>query len=149
MEIRVLDFEILTKHYLNYQLGTEEIKKVKDKFIERLTPLKNEMESIFKMAQSGIVVDNSTEKSRNERFQQLQNEAHEIDLEFQSQMKEMRNNLNETSFNELEVIVTTWSKENKIDLVTGKMEVIFVDDKYNATNDILEVLKKMELYVDN
>jgi len=148
MEIRVLDFEILTKHYLNYQLGAEEIKKAKDKFIERLTPLKNEMESIFKMAQSGIVVDNSTEQSRNERFQQLQNEAHEIDLEFQSQMKEMRNNLNETTFNELEVIVTTWSKENKIDLVTGKMEVIFVNDKYNATNDILEVLKKMELYVN-
>ena len=29
------------------------------------------------------------------------------------------------------------------------MEVVFVNDKYDATNDILEILKSKDLYVEN
>lgn len=148
MEIRVLDFEILTKHYVNYQNGLKEIGEVKSQYIERLTPLKKEMENIFRMAQSGIVVDKSTEESRIARFQQIQEEAVSIDQEFQSVMKEMRGKLNERSYDELEKVVDEWATENSIDLVTGKMEVIFSNPKYDSTNDILEVLKKKNLFTE-
>lgn len=148
MEIRVLDFESLTKHYVNYQNGLKEIQGEKDKFMKRLEPLKNEMESIIKMASSGLVVDRSTEESRVARFQQLQQEAMSIDNEFQSKMNEMKSELNERSYDELEEIISEWSKNNSIDLVTGKMEVVFANPKYDSTNDILQVLKDKDLYVE-
>jgi len=148
MEIRVLDFEILTKHYVNYQNGLSDIKKEKDNFLKRLEPFKKEMESIIKMASSGLVVDRSTEESRVARFQQLQQEAMSLDKDFQYKIKEMRSELNEKSYDELEVIVSEWAQKNSIDLVTGKMEVIFSNPKYDSTNDILEVLKEKNLYVE-
>jgi len=147
MNIRVLDFEILTKHYVNYQNGINEINEERKSFIERLDPIKNEMESILKASQSGLVINNSDERSRAERFQILQQEAIDIDNEFQHRMKEMKNDLNQKSYSELEVIVKEWAEKNSIDLVTGKMEVIYNNDKYDSTNEILEVLKDKKLFI--
>jgi Skp family chaperone for outer membrane proteins len=149
MEIRVIDFEELTKHYVNYQNGLKEIQEEKDNFLKRVQPLKNEMESIIKMASSGLVVDNSTQESRMARFQQLQQEAMGIDSEFQSKMKEMRGKLNERSYDELEVIISEWAIKNSIDLVSGKMEIVFTNPKYESTKEILEVLKEKGLYVEH
>ena len=41
-----------------------------------------------------------------------------------------------------------WAEKNSIDLVSGKMEIIFCNDKWDVKNDILEILKEQELYVD-
>lgn len=149
MEIRVLDFEQLTKHYINYQDGLKKIQEEKDRFLKRIEPLKNEMESIIKMASSGLVVDRSTEESRMARFQKLQQEAVGIDSEFQARIKEMRGELNEKSYDELEIIISEWAEKNSIDLVSGKMEIVFANPKYDATKEILEVLKEKDLYIEN
>jgi Skp family chaperone for outer membrane proteins len=148
METRIVDFEILTKHYLNYQEGVKSINKEREVFVKRLTPLKTEMESIIRMANSGVVVDQNTQKSRTERFQQLQEEAMEIDEQFKHSMKTLRGDLNVKIYEELSEIISDWGKENSIDLITGKMEVVYLNPKLDATDSIIKELKNKDLFVE-
>jgi Skp family chaperone for outer membrane proteins len=149
MEIRVLDFDILTKNYKNYQDGLKNIAGEKNQFVTKLGPLKTEMESIVNSAKSGLVLDPNTQRQKEQRFAELQQEAMMIDGDFKAKMRELHDELNKTTFDELSSFVNEWATENSIDLVTGKMEVVFVNDKYDATNDILEILKSKDLYVEN
>lgn len=149
MEIRVLDFDILTKNYRNYQDGLKNIAGEKNQFVTKLGPLKTEMESIVNSAKSGLVLDPNTQRQKEQRFAELQQEAMMIDGDFKAKMRELHDELNKTTFDELSSFVNEWATENSIDLVTGKMEVVFVNDKYDATNDILEILKSKDLYVEN
>ena len=148
MEIRVLDFEKITRHYLNYQNGVDEINAEKDKFLQMVDPIRKEMESIIRAASSGLVVDRKTEESRVAKFQELQQQLSEIDSDYKHKIGEMRSDLNKKSYDELEVIVTEWSEKNSIDLVTGKMEVIFSNPKYDSTDEILEILKEKDLFIE-
>ena len=147
MEIRVIDFEVITKNYQNYQDGIKKIDDERKRTISKLDPLKSEMESIVKLSSGALIVDQSLQRSRSERFQQLQEEAMIIDSEFKALMKDMRGDLNLTVYEELSVIISEWSEKNSIDLVTGKMEVVYSNKKYDATNDILDVLKEKGLFV--
>lgn len=148
MEIRVLDFEILTKNYKNYQEGIKDIAGEKNQFIAKLGPLKTEMESIINAAKSGIVLDPNTQNQKEQKFAELQQEAMRIDGDFKARMRELHDVLNKTTFDELTVLITAWAEENSIDLITGKMEVVYANDKLDATNDILEILKDNNLYVE-
>lgn len=148
MEIRVLDFEILTKNYKNYQDGLKEIAGEKNQFIAKLGPIKTEMESIINSAKSGIVLDPGTQSQKEQKFAELQQEAMRIDGDFKARMRELHDTLNKTTFDELTVFINEWAKENSIDLVTGKMEVVYVNDRYDSTSDILEILRENNLYVE-
>lgn len=148
METRIVDFEILTKHYINYQDGVKEINTERERFVDKMTPLKTEMESIIRTSNSGVVVDQKTQKTRAERFQQLQEEAVEIDGEFKNSMKKLRDDLNTKIFEELSVIISEWGSNNKIDLITGKMEVVYSNPKFEVTDNILTLLKKKELFIE-
>ena len=148
MEIRVLDFDILTKNYKNYQDGLNHIAGEKNQFITKLGPLKTEMESIINAAKSGLVLDPNTQKQKEQRFSELQQEAMMIDGDFKARMRELHDSLNKTTFEELSTYVNQWATENSIDLITGKMEVVYANDKYDATNDILEILKEKNLYAE-
>lgn len=148
MEIRVLDFEILTKNYRNYQEGIKDIAGEKNQFIAKLGPIKTEMESIINAAKSGLVLDPGTQRQKEQKFAELQQEAMRIDGDFKARMRELHDELNKTTFDELSVFINEWSKENSIDLVTGKMEVVFVNEKFDATNEILEILRSKDLYVE-
>ena len=148
MEIRVLDFDILTKNYKNYQDGLKNIAGEKNKFITKLGPIKTEMESIINAAKSGLVLDANTQREIEQKFSELQQEAMSIDNDFKSSMRKLHDELNKITFDELSDFVNTWANENSIDLITGKMEVVFANDKYDATNDILEILKEKNLYVE-
>lgn len=148
MEIRVIDFGIVTSHYINYFNGVKEINTEKEEFLKKMEPLKNQMNQIISSATNGLILDTKTQQQKAEEFQQIQRDAVEIEKEFQYKIKNMTTELNEKSYEELEVIVTEWAEKNSIDLVTGKMEVIFSNSKYDATNDILEVLKEKDLFVE-
>lgn len=148
MEIRVIDFGIVTSHYINYFNGVKEINAEKEEFLKKMEPLKNQMNQIISAATNGLILDTKTQQQKAEEFQQIQKDAVEIEKEFQYKIKNMTTELNEKSYEELEVIVTEWAEKNSIDLVTGKMEVIFSNSKYDATNDILEVLKEKDLFVE-
>lgn len=148
MEIRVLDFDILTKNYKNYQDGLKNIAGEKNDFISKLGPIKTEMESIINAAKSGLVLDPTTQRQKEQKFSELQQEAMMIDGDFKARMRELHDSLNKTTFDELSEIVDEWAKQNSIDLVTGKMEVVFVNDKYDSTNEILEILRSKNLYIE-
>ena len=148
MEIRVIDFEILTRHYKNYREGIDKINNEKDLFLKKLEPFKKEMNAIIASASSGIIVDQKTQQQKIEEFQRLQDEAVEMDKQFKFQMKEMREELNSISYDELSEIITSWAESNSIDIVSGKMEIVFSNPKFDATDSILEILKEKELFVD-
>jgi len=120
----------------------------KNKFITKLGPIKTEMESIINAAKSGLVLDANTQREKEQKFSELQQEAMSIDNDFKSSMRKLHDELNKITFDELSDFVNTWANENSIDLITGKMEVVFANDKYDATNDILEILKEKNLYVE-
>jgi len=148
MEIRVLDFDILTKNYKNYQEGLNNIAGEKNEFITKLGPIKSEMETIINAAKSGLVLDPATQRQKEQKFSELQQEAMMIDGDFKARMRELHDSLNKTTFDELTTFVNEWANENSIDLVTGKMEVVFANDKFDATNNILDILKEKNLYVE-
>ena len=148
MEIRVIDFEILTTHYKKYRDGVDLINLERKKILEQIEPLRKEMNMIISSATTGIILNGLTQQQQAERFQELQQELVNIDNDFKAKNKEMVDQLNTKSFDELSVIITEWAEKNSIDLVSGKMEIIFCNDKWDVTNDILEILKEQELYVD-
>ena len=148
MEFRVVDFEKVTKHYKKYQDGIEKINEYKTDILKRVEPIRNEMQKIISAAQSGIVIDNLTEEQRMKKFQSLQNDLMSIDRESKSELSKMSDELNKTVYSELESIINDWSIEMDIDIVLGKMEVVYVNSKLESTESILEILKKKELFVE-
>ena len=68
------------------------------------------------------------------------------DNDFKSQLKEMSEELNTSVYDQLAVIIDEWAKANSIDLVMGKMEIIFNTEKVDATNDIIEAIKQKGLF---
>lgn len=148
MNIRVIDFEILTRHYKTYREGVEKIEAEKKIFLEKLEPLKKEMNSIISAASSGLIMDPNTQQKRIDDFQRLQQEALEMDKDFKVVLKKMTDELNEKVYDELSSLISDWSIKNDIDLVTGKMEVIYSNDKYDATKSILDILKETDMFVE-
>lgn len=148
MEIRIIDFEIVTRHYKNYRDGVDEINQCKDDFLKKLEPLKIEMNKIISLASSSLIMDEAVKNQKAEQFQKLQQQAGELEGQFKYEMKLKRDSLNENSYNELSKIIEEWSINNSIDLVTGKMEVIYANPKLDSTQDIVSILKEKELFVE-
>lgn len=141
MKIRVIDFDILTKNYIPYISGHKEIVKEKEKLLNSIEPIRIEMESIIKKSQNEEIKNEEIE-----RYRSMQEDLIVKDKEFKKILKDMYDDLNLKVFEELQVIITEWSIENDIDMVTGKMEVIYNKESVESTNDILEILKRKNLY---
>lgn len=148
MEIRVIDFEVITRSFQPYVEGYKEIESEKRAMLSSVDEDKKEMESIIRRSQSGIVMDENSQKRDGERFRQLQEKLMKLDMEFKTKLKNMNDDLNSKVFDELSVIVSEWSTANSIDLVTGKMEVIFSSEKIEVTNQIIEVIKDKGLFYE-
>ena len=145
MELRVVDFEILTKNYKNYQEGIKNIENEKQEFIKSLEPVKKEMESIITQMSSGIIIDEKTQREKEEKFKSLQEQAVGIDNQFKVEMRRLHEELNKSTYDELSKIISEYSEANSIDLVIGKMEIVYLVDKFEITEQILEVLKEKDL----
>ena len=146
MKLRVTDFEILTKNYSNYQEGIKRIDEEKKEFITSLEPVKKEMESIISQMSSGLIVDEKTQKEKEDKFRVLQEQAMNIDNQFKTEMHRLHDELNKKTFDELSEIIDTYSKDNDLDMVIGKMEVVFLKEEFEITNEILEILKEKNLF---
>lgn len=144
MEIRIIDFEVLTRHYVKYQEGINEINELKKLFMGKIEPFRKEMQNLMIVAQTGGEVL----KEQMERFEELKQEAVEIDQEYKTKSSEMQDKLTKSTYNDLEQIISEWRELNSIDLVIGKIEVVCLNPKYESTNDILEILKEKNLFVD-
>jgi len=147
MNIRIVDFGLLTKHYKNYQKGIEEINNLKNEYVKRLEPIRKEMESIVKILSSNIQLDNN-KTEREQRFQILQQEAMRIDNEYKDKIKPAKSDLDLKTYEELEEVITEWSKENEIDATFGNNDIVFYKENLDATSHILERLKEKELYTE-
>ena len=146
MELRVIDFEVLTRNFQPYVDGYKNIESEKRKMLESVEPSRKEMQDIIKRSQSGLIVDEMSQKRDMEKFKQLQDTLMKADNEFKAQLKEMSEDLNTSVYDQLSVIVDEWANANSIDLVMGKMEVIFNTDKVDATNEIMEIIKQKGLF---
>jgi Skp family chaperone for outer membrane proteins len=145
MELRVVDFEVLTKNYKNYQEGIKNIEEEKKSFIKSLDPVKKEMETIIAQMSSGLVIDEKTQREKEEKFKSLQDQAVGIDSQFKVEMRRLHEELNKSTYDELSSIISEYSESNGIDLVIGKMEIVYLVDKFEITEQILEVLKERNL----
>lgn len=145
MNIKVVNFEILSKEYMPYQQGVTEISDVKKSFVEKLDPFKQEMEKIIKQANSGEKLEPETEA----KFAELQEQAVNIDEEFKLTMRKMNDELSKKIYSELAEIISEWSSKPHlhIDLVIGSTEVVFMKPENDITEDILAVIQEKELHV--
>jgi hypothetical protein len=148
MNFKYVDFEKVTSHYVDYRNGIERIEEEKNSFLETIEPIRKELNSILSSVSSGLIIDNTTQKQKAERFQELQSEIMKKDSEFKKQLKEMHDELNLKCFDKLSELIGEWAKESEIDVVSSKIETIYVRDEYDATNSILELLKSKELFVE-
>ena len=146
MELRVVDFEILTKNYKNYQEGIKNIETEKQEFIKSLEPVKKEMENIIAQMSSGIIMDEKAQMEKEEKFKSLQDQAVGIDNQFKIEMRRLHEELNKSTYDDLSAIISEYSEANSIDLVIGKMEIVYLVDKFEITEQILEVLKEKGLF---
>ena len=146
MQIRVVDFEILTRNFTKYQEGIQKIENHKQKFLEQVEPYRKEMENILMMSQSGIIIDQMTQKQRAEKFQKMQQEVMDLDNDFKVELQKLKSKLSSESYSYLESYITEWSVKNDIDIVLGTAEVVFSKPELDITNQILDVLKSKGLY---
>ena len=149
MEFRVVDFEKLTHHYKNYQDGLKKIEEEKKLILQKVEPFRKEMQNIVADAQNGVVVDKAIEQERYEKFQKLQQEMLSIDKDAKFHLGKMSDALTKEIYAELEKTVSTWSIENSIDIIVGKLEVVYAKDEFEVTNQILDIFKENGLYVDD
>ena len=145
MNIKVVDFEILSKHYVKYQEGITEIDNVKQEFVKRLDPFKDEMQALIKGNPSQTEEE---QKVSGERFQELQEMAMGIDEEFKYKMRQMNDELSKGIYTDLENIISEWGTENEVDMVIGSTEVVFLNQKHNITNSIINILKENGAYIE-
>jgi len=148
MEIRVVDFDVLTKNYTNYQEGILNLSNTRNSFIDRIEPIKKEMETIINAANNGLILDPKMQDENNKKFNEFQEEAMSIDNEYKATMRKLQDELNKRTYDELSTIINEWTDGKNVDLVMGKMEVVWVSEKNDITNDILSILKDKNLYTD-
>lgn len=144
MEIRIIDFEILTRHYVKYQQGLVEINDLKSSFRDKIEPFRKEMQNLMISAQT----DSEILKEKMEKFEELKQQAVDIDHDYKTQVSQMQDKLTKSTYSDLEKIISEWRELNSIDLVIGKIEVVCLNSKYESTNDILEILKEKSLFVE-
>jgi Skp family chaperone for outer membrane proteins len=145
MNIKVVDFEILSRHYVKYQEGITKIEQVKEEFVKRLDPFRDEMQELLK---TSMTADEETQKASAERFQILQEEGMQIDEEFKHKMRQMNDELSKGIYNDLERIITEWASSKDVDMVIGSTEVVFLKQEHYVTSYIIDLLKERELYID-
>ena len=144
MKIKVVNFETLSKYYKPYQDGISKINDVKKSFIEKLDPFKRQMEDLITKANSGVEMT----KEQEAKFQELQNQAVEIDEEYKFTMRKMNDELSKAIYSELSQFISDWSDKNDIDMVIGSQEVVTLKPEHDVTSDIIEIVKQNNLYVE-
>ena len=146
MNIKAVDVEILSKHHKLYQEGIEKIANTKKDFLERLEPFKVQMHKMI--TESIKITDETIIKENAAKFEDLQEKAVQIDNEFKKTMKEMNDELSKEIYTDLESIISEWSSSNSVDMVVSSTEVIYLNPKHFVTDEIIEILKEKELYIN-
>ena len=89
MEIRVVDFELVTRHFRTYQEGLELVEIEKKFFLESLKPFKAEIQRIMIDNAKEVVQDRRLREQRNENFEKIQKEVVVLEKEYNEKIKKI------------------------------------------------------------
>jgi|TARA_R110002167_G_scaffold196067_1_gene399063 Skp family chaperone for outer membrane proteins len=145
MIINVVDFEKLTTVYKPYLDGVKEINTKRDEFVTKLEPIRKEMQEIIKSLTSKVETPGEDKQANEIKYNELQENAITLDEEFKGLAKEMKDSLNAKTFDELSIMIDEFIEGKEIDLVIGKMEVVFVKPNFEITDNIVELLRSKQL----
>tara|TARA_X000000368_G_scaffold417643_1_gene414626 strand:- start:1070 stop:1513 length:444 start_codon:yes stop_codon:yes gene_type:complete len=145
MIINVVDFEKLTNVYKPYLDGVKEINTKRDEFVAKLEPIRKEMQDIIKSLTSNIEIPGEDKQAKEIKYNELQEKAITLDEEFKTIAKEMKDSLNAKTFDELSVMIDEFIEGKEIDMVIGKMEVVFVKPNFEITDGIIDLLRSKNL----
>lgn len=146
MNFRVIDFDLLTRSFQPYIDGFNRIETEKKKLLEEVEPLKNEMKSLITRNSSSLILDEMNQKMSVERVKAIQQELMQKDYEYKSKLSSMRDELNTTVYDQLSDMISEWCEKNNIDVVIGKMEVVFSNPEFEATSQIIDIIKQKGLF---
>ena len=147
MTTHILDFEEVLRNFEPYHVSLKSIQKEKKEFSELIDAIKAEMETILSGSKS-LILDDATNQKNQMRFKELQNKAMQAESEFRSNIVARQNEEVEKNFQQIMDIVQEYSIENSLDLVVNKSTVVYVNPKLEITQQIIEVVKQKELYVE-
>ena len=147
MTTHILDFEEVLRNFEPYHVSLKSIQKEKKEFSELIDAIKVEMETILSGSKS-LILDDATNQKNQMRFKELQNKAMQAESEFRSNIVARQNEEVEKNFQQIMDIVKEYSIENSLDLVVNKSTVVYVNPKLEITQQIIEVVKQKELYVE-
>jgi Skp family chaperone for outer membrane proteins len=147
MTTHILDFEEVLRNFEPYHVSLKSIQKEKKEFSELIDNIKKEMETILGSSKS-LILDDSTNQKNQMRFKELQNKAVQAESEFRSNIVARQNEEVEKNFQQIMDIVQEYSIENSLDLVVNKSTIVYVNPKLEITQQIIEVVKQKELYVE-
>jgi Skp family chaperone for outer membrane proteins len=149
MKIYSVDFEQVVKNYKNYVSQMLDLDQVKMSHQTEMDVFKKEMESIIASANSGLIMDESTQKAKMQRFKELQMDASKKENEFRTKFTETQNNIMESTFEEVSVLINDYAKKSSIDMIVSKSQLVFVKDELDITDMIIDVLKTKGLFYEN
>ena len=147
MTTHILDFEEVLRNFEPYHVSLKSIQKEKKEFSELIDNIKVEMETILSGSKS-LILDDATNQKNQMRFKELQNKAVQAESEFRSNIVAKQNEEVEKNFQQIMDIVQEYSIENSLDLVVNKSTIVYVNPKLEITQQIIEVVKQKELYVE-
>jgi hypothetical protein len=147
MTTHILDFEEVLRNFEPYHVSLKSIQKEKKEFSELIDAIKVEMETILSGSKS-LILDDATNQKNQMRFKELQNKAVQAESEFRSNIVAKQNEEVEKNFQQIMDIVQEYSTENSLDLVVNKSTIVYVNPKLEITQQIIEVVKQKELYVE-
>lgn len=146
--ITILDFELITRHYRIYQEKIVEIQEVKNKAKQEILPIQNEMNNIVTQLNSDDVKNNiALEVSLNSKFKELTQKLKDIESEYSPIISEMTNHNNKQSGDFIRQIINDWARENNIDFIMSKEDVVYHKSEYECTQEILDILKEKGLFI--
>lgn len=147
MTTHIIDFEEVLRNFEPYHVSLKSIQKEKKEFQEVIETIKKEMETILGSSKS-LILDDSTNQKNQMRFKELQNKAAQAENDFRSNIVARQNEEVEKNFQQIMELVGQYSLENSLELVVNKSTVVYVNPRLEITQQIIEVIKQKELYIE-
>jgi len=147
MTTYVLDFEEVLRNFQPYHESLKMIQKEKKEFSVLIEDIKKEMEKIISSNKS-LILDDTTNQKNQLRFRELQNKAVQAESEFRTTIVAKQNEEVEKNFAQIMDLVNDYASEKSLDIVVNKNQVVFVNPKFEITNEVIEIVKTKGLYLE-
>lgn len=147
MNIWTVNFDDILTNFKPYHISVKKINDERDKFSTRVEEIKKEMEGIINASRS-LILDDQNKKRSMERFQNLQQEAVDLEQNFRSKIVDLQNSELENNFKELSILSEEWSKDKPVDMILNKSGIVWVKEPFDKTSEFIDFLKLKDLYTE-